>query len=582
MNRQAPGHQQSTPIDYLERISRLITLTSFGIATISFLMAPLLAIAWQKQPFPGFLVDQTLVVNANSGQGWGGLVTGINYPERVTRMAGQPVMTSQDFNQVMASSQVGDHVQVFTLSPDSSGSLYPDVRLMAFSNADMLRMFWLPYIIGLAYLAIGIWIYRLRGGTRPGRALAFFCIVTAIANALIFDVSTTHAMTLIWTIALAQIGGALISLAWRFPEEWFPVRYHPAILTLPYLISIALAIWGILTVYDYAHPWAYVPMWEASQRYAGFGSVFFLAVMLYRAYTGSNVIIRRQARLVLVGSILAFIPITIWFIAPLFNRDIAFEPALFLPALLLFPLSIALAILRFRLWEIDDFVNYAFVYGASTAILAGVFAALTGLTQKMFIAMTGSKSDAAIVITTLIIATAFTPLKAQVQKFVDRRLSEPQDNTEDLRAFGKQVQTFVQMNDVTMLSQRLLTEATEALRAESGILSLFINGRLQSVYTSGEWKGNVSLSVPIDYGGQRYGILQLGPHVEDRPYSDEEGQAVQQVANQVASAISLAWPRYEGGQQQGAAMSDLKAVAPAVPGAHTATSLERQPSTIQP
>ncbi len=582
MNKQAPGQQLPGRIDYLERISRVIVLISFGIAFVSFIIAPLLAIAWQKQPFPGFLVDQTLVVNANSGQGWGSQVTGINYPERVTRIAGQAVMTSREFNQVMASSQVGDSVRVFTTSPDGSGSLYPDIKLMAFSNADMVRMFWLPYFVGMAYLAIGLWIYRLRGGTRPGRALAFFCIVTAIANALIFDVSTTHTMSLIWTIALTQIGGALISLAWRFPEEWFPVRYHPAILSLPYLISIALAVWSILTLYDFAHPWAYVLMWEASQRYAGFGSVFFLAVMLYRAYAGSNVTIRRQARLVLVGSVLAFIPITIWFIAPLFNRDITFDPALFLPALLLFPLSIALAILRFRLWEVDDFVNYAFVYGASTAILAGVFAALTGLTQKMFVAITGSKSDAAIVITTLIIATAFTPLKAQVQKFVDKRLREPPDNTEDLRAFGEQVQAFVQMNDVTMLSRRLLTEATEALRAESGSLSLFINGRLQSIHTIGPWRGNVSLSVPLDHGGQRYGILQLGPHVEDRPYSEEEGQALQQVASQVASAISLAWPRFDGGQQQSAAMRDLKGAVLAAPSAHTSTSLERQPSTIQP
>jgi GAF domain-containing protein len=50
--------------------------------------------------------------------------------------------------------------------------------------------------------------------------------------------------------------------------------------------------------------------------------------------------------------------------------------------------------------------------------------------------------------------------------------------------------------------------------------------------------------VPLDAGGQRYGLLQLGPHREDRPYSDAEGEALQQVAAQVAQALSLAWPRY--------------------------------------
>jgi hypothetical protein len=547
LGHQLPGHYSGElpgRIDYLERISRLLVLMSFAIAIVSVILAPLLALGWQKQPFPGFLIDQTLVVNGISGQGWGSAVSGIIYPERVIRVAGQSVSNSQELYNALARLKIGARIQVFTISPDGLGRLYPNVRLLLFPNADLIRIFWLPYFVGLAYLAIGIWIYRLRGGTRPGRALAFFCIVIAITNVLYFDVSTTHKMSFIWTLALAQVGGALISLAWRFPQEWFPVKFKPGILALPYFISLALSAWGIFTLYDQAHPWAYIPMWEACQRYAGFGSVLFLCVILYHAYAGGTLIVRRQARLMLAGSIMAFLPITIWFIAPLFNFHITFDPLLFLPTLLIFPLSVALAILRFRLWEIDDFVNHAYVYGASTAILAGVFAALTGLTQRVFIATTGAKSDAAVVLTTLIIATAFTPLKSQVQKFVDRHLGAISDNTAKLQSFGEQVQAFVQLNDVILLSQRLLTEATAALRAESGALSLLIDGRLQRVHTSGRWKGNVHLSVPLDAGGQRYGLLQLGPHREDRPYSDAEGEALQQVAAQVAQALSLAWPRY--------------------------------------
>jgi hypothetical protein len=551
MERTVSHSQPPRQIDYLERISRVIVLAAFAIALTSFILAPLLAIAWQRQPFPGFQVDQTLVVNANHGQGWGAEVTGIRYPERVVRVAGQRVATSQEFDRIIRSFQVGDRIQVFTISPDGSEHLYPDVKIIAFPRADMMRMFWLPYFVGWAYLAIGIWIYRLRGRTRPGRALAYFCIVTAIATALLFDVSTSHVLSLVWTISLAQIGGALISLAWRFPEEWFPVKYQPAILALPYLISLGLSARALLTLYDFTHPWAYVRTWEAGQRYAGLGSIIFIAVILYRAYAGRNTTVRRQARLMLVGSMAAFFPITLWFVAPLFDRPIAFNPIVFLPTLLFFPLSIGLAILRYQLWEIDNFISYAFVYGASTAILGGVFAALGGFTQLMFIATTGAKSDAAIVITTLIVATAFTPLKAKVQKFVDRNLSEAVDKTGELRAFGEQVRAFVAMNDVALLSQRLLAEAITALNAESGVLSVIMNDQLHPLHTRGKWKGNVALSVPLEFGGQRYGLLQLGPHRDDRPYSDAEGEAMQQVATQVAYAISLAWPRYIHGQDQG-------------------------------
>lgn len=543
------AHPTSSRVDYLERISRYLVLTAFGVAILSFIIAPLLAIAWQQKPFPGFLIDQTLVVNANSGQGWGPQATGIHYPERVTRVAGHRVATPFEFDNVLSTLEVGDRIQIFTGTREGMGRLYPGIRVIAFPSTDFVRMFWLPYFIGLAYLAIGIWIYRLRGATRPGRALSFFCVVTAIVNALIFDVNTTHVMSFIWTVAMANVGGALISLAWRFPEEWFPVRFQPAILAFPYLVSIALSIWGLFTIYDQIHPWAYVTMWEACQRYAGLGSVFFVAVMIYRSFTGLNATVRRQARLIVAGSILAFLPITIWFIAPLFNTPIAFEPILFLPGLIIFPLSIAVAILRFRLWDIDEFVNYAFVYGACTAILAGVFAALSSLTQRLFVLTTGAKSDVAVVITTLIIATAFTPLRTRVQKFVDRYLSEI-NNVAPLRTFGEEVDTFVLMQDVALLSKRLLTITVDALDAESGMVSIYLNGRLQPIHVIGQWRDKVGLSVPIETDGKRYGLLQLGPHRDKRAYSDVEGDSVLKVTAQVARAIQLAWPQFTEQQRQ--------------------------------
>jgi hypothetical protein len=569
-------------VDILERSSRVLTLVAFAIAIIAFIVAPLLAIAWQQEPFPGFLVEQSLVISGNSGHDWGPLEVGVEYPQRVTRVAGQPVRSAHDFNRVLSSLEGGDKIPIFTISPDGSSHLYPSVELIRIAGGDMIRLFWLPYFVGMAYLGIGVWIYRLRGQTRPGRALAFFCAIIAITTMLICDLSTTHVMTLIWTFAVAQIGGALISLAWRFPEEWFPVRYQPAVLALPYLVSLGLGTWGVLAVADASNPWRYIPTWGASYRYAALGILVFIAVMIYRAIGSKNGTVRKQARLMTAGSIIAFLPITWWLIAPLFNRPFLFDPVLLLPGLIVFPLSVAMAILRFRLLEVDDFVNRAFVYGASTAILAGVFAALTGLTQKMFVAMTGAKSDAAIIVSTLIIASAFTPLRARVQSFVDRRLRDAPDNTEALRAFGNQVQAFVQMNDVTQLTQRLLTEAINALHAESGVLSLLIDGRLQRIHTVGRWKEQVSLSVPLDCGGHRYGLIQLGPHRLERPYTQAEGRALQLVASQVAQAVTLAWPRYEGNQYQGVACADVVSASIALSTTDTANGGTSTTSTLTP
>jgi hypothetical protein len=83
--------------------------------------------------------------------------------------------------------------------------------------------------------------------------------------------------------------------------------------------------------------------------------------------------------------------------------------------------SIGIAILRYRLYDIDVIVDRAFVYGALTAILAGLYAASIRLFQALFTTVTGETSDAALVLTTLVLATSFTPIKGRLETIVARR-----------------------------------------------------------------------------------------------------------------------------------------------------------------
>ena len=126
---------------------------------------------------------------------------------------------------------------------------------------------------------------------------------------------------------------------------------------------------------------------------------------------------RRQARLVLLGSTLAFLPIVLWFLSPLFGMTLHFNPALFLPSLVIFPLSVAIAIFRYRLLEVDTLVNRTLFYGIMTAILAGVASGTITLCQKFFVAVTGEKSDLALIITTLVVVAAFEPIKSRMRSF---------------------------------------------------------------------------------------------------------------------------------------------------------------------
>jgi hypothetical protein len=99
------------------------------------------------------------------------------------------------------------------------------------------------------------------------------------------------------------------------------------------------------------------------------------------------------------------------------------------------PIAAAVAVLRHRLYDIDLILKRAFVYLPLTGILGGFYAAGVALFQRVFVAITGDKSDAAVVITTLVLAGMFTPIRNSIQNLVDRHFKPESDKhtfTEDV------------------------------------------------------------------------------------------------------------------------------------------------------
>jgi len=98
----------------------------------------------------------------------------------------------------------------------------------------------------------------------------------------------------------------------------------------------------------------------------------------------------------------------------------------FLVSAALPPIALFVSITRYRLYDIDTILSRAFVFGTLTAILAGVYTASIRLFNSLFTALTGENSDAALVITTLVIAASFTPIKRRLEAFVERRFRAPE------------------------------------------------------------------------------------------------------------------------------------------------------------
>lgn len=137
------------------------------------------------------------------------------------------------------------------------------------------------------------------------------------------------------------------------------------------------------------------------------------AFLRYRRAGGEE---RQQIKWVAYAAVL-LVPGAALGVSPLF-----FGQVLFIAVSLFAAAAVGIAILRYRLYEIDIIINRTIVYGVLSAVLAGIYTASITLSQRLFMAITGERSDAAIVLTTLIVASTFTPIKTRLQAVVDRRV----------------------------------------------------------------------------------------------------------------------------------------------------------------
>jgi hypothetical protein len=137
------------------------------------------------------------------------------------------------------------------------------------------------------------------------------------------------------------------------------------------------------------------------------------------------------------------------------------EPLLFSLAIAGLPIAVAFAVLRYRLYQIETIINRTLVYATLSLLLFLLYFALVTVFQVLFQAVTGSNSSVVIVISTLVIAALFTPLRRTIQRIIDRRFFRRHyDPGQVVAEFNARARDAV---DADILSEELKTLVSEAL-----------------------------------------------------------------------------------------------------------------------
>jgi hypothetical protein len=135
-------------------------------------------------------------------------------------------------------------------------------------------------------------------------------------------------------------------------------------------------------------------------------------------------------------------------------------------AVLVIPAGIGVAMLRYRLYDIDTVINVTLVYAVLSATLAAVYFGGIVLLQWIFAGLTGHEKlpQLAIVASTLVIAALFNPLRRRIQSFIDRRFyRQKYDARNTLETFGARLR---QETNLDTLGGDLVTLVRETMQPE--------------------------------------------------------------------------------------------------------------------
>jgi len=203
-----------------------------------------------------------------------------------------------------------------------------------------------------------------------------------------------------------------------------------------------------------------------------FGSMVFAQIYRYRRVSGSGE--RQQTKWVVFGLTTAIVGVFVGSFAAVVFGEVyrpgaprilyaLFELTVNNLSLLLIPLSIGIAILRYQLWDIDIIINRTLVYSTLTAMLALVYFGGVTATHAIFQTFTSQEQpQLAVVVSTLVIAALFTPLRRLIKGFIDRRFYRRKyDARKTLEAFSAKLS---QETDLDALSDDLISVVSETMQ----------------------------------------------------------------------------------------------------------------------
>jgi len=373
-----------------------------------------------------------------------------------------------------------------------------------------------------------------------------------LTGIMIFWRRTDDRMALITSLALLTFGNAF--------NNANPVTPLPAVL---YVLTLSLAFFGnsCIGLCFYLFPTGqFVPHWTRWLAlcwivYWGFDNLFLgsflsntglsfvlfsgllismVAFQVYRYRRVSTAVQRQQTKWVVFGLSIAlvgtFVSIGL-FNFPLDIIAIMVVGVLLYVFLLLIPLSISFAILRYRLWDIDIIINHTLVYGALTGSIVGIYVLVVGYLGVLF--RTGSNLLISLIAAGLV-AVLFQPLRERLQRGANRLLYGQRDEPyRVLSRLGHRLEATLAPDAVL---PTIAESVAQALKLPYAAIMLRQQGNFVIAASYGQVPKEGLTRLPLVYQTEQLGELVLAPRAIGETFSAADRSLLGELARQAGVA----------------------------------------------
>lgn len=441
-----------------------------------------------------------------------------------------------------------------TKSVDASSSPIPAAQL----TESVLYCF-----IGLAFWLIAGIAYVKKPASAAVRGLFLLGVFVAIGlpatsaqeRGVIFAVQAEFA-------SLLAIGPLFASFFLMFPSSRWQTRWTSCLVYLPSLSALVL----FLVMHGEAHTdfWSRVIVLPI----LSIGLLVGLVSLVHSSIGAGYVRARQQARIVMVGSFVGVVPFLLLSVFPYMAAEqTPIAPQFSIVALVALPASIAYALVRHRLFDIDLFIRRSLVYGLLSLVMAGAYVGVAWVTAAALGDVNGMLRIVAIIVIGAVGLITFNPVRNSVQGTIDRRFyRDRHDYREVLKSTSSSLS---RMTDQGEISHFITASASELLGLAGACLLLYTKqgylyardavgayadarehaglvGRAASLKEPAAFPNmapesyGAAFFVPLQAGGRQIGILCLGVKASREHFSVDDISFLHTFSTQAAAALENA------------------------------------------